>query len=277
MLSYGRQGVPNQENLAVPEEALGETSSQGNAPQEPRERPICTLLRRSSTQRPALVCETQELPTNRRHGVSRGYRSTYGPPQRGCSLKTTAPSVTVSLPGDSGPAPPLRKGPRPSPVPPYCAFRAVPQTPGLTDERPGPTRPRSRCSPQAAMLCSSRPGNRACAGPAPRPAAHGTAKGRMRSEHEVPAPRPWSPGALPGAGGSWMSRLRIMFFICFLRKGKDNPKVNGLSGREPPGPKSGKRSINWGKRNFGSARSQPIGHLPKMNPIQLEKRTAPAD
>lgn len=41
------------------------------------------------------------------------------------------------------------------------------------------------------MLCSGRPGNRARAGPAPRPAAHGTAGGeRMRGVHGVPAPRP---------------------------------------------------------------------------------------
>lgn len=51
--------------------------------------------------------------------------------------KTTAPSVTVSLPGGSGPAPPLGKCLRRSPVPPYCAFRAVPQVPGLAEERLG--------------------------------------------------------------------------------------------------------------------------------------------
>lgn len=79
MLSSGRQGVPNQENLAVPEKALGETSKEGDAPQEPGERAAGTLLRRSGTQRPALACEAQELPTGCRDGVSRGYRSTSGP------------------------------------------------------------------------------------------------------------------------------------------------------------------------------------------------------
>lgn len=49
MLSNGRQGVPNQENLAVPEKALGETSKEGDAPQEPGERPTGTLLRRSGS------------------------------------------------------------------------------------------------------------------------------------------------------------------------------------------------------------------------------------
>ncbi|XP_072786540.1 uncharacterized protein [Taeniopygia guttata] len=166
------------------------------------------------------------------------------PPQRGYSL-TPRPPVTVSFPGGSGPAPPLRKGWKPSLARSYCASRAVPPVPGLAGEgraRAGTAALRPPCCVPVAPATAHAPAPLRAA----RPGAH------AQCARRAPAP------ALPAR--------------------KDNAKVNGLSGPEPPGLKSGGRSSNWGKRNFGSARSQPIGHLPRRDRrLNLKKRTAPAD
>lgn len=66
------------------------------------------------------------------------------------------------------------------------------------------------------MMCSSRPGNRARAGPARRPAAHGTAAARMRSVHIVPQRPAPAARCAPRCGVLWMSHPRIIF--CFKEK-----------------------------------------------------------
>lgn len=63
----------------------------GDAPQEPRERPIRSLSRRSGTQRPALACETQERPAGCRNGMPRAAEAPAAPSAR-VLPNTPAPS-----------------------------------------------------------------------------------------------------------------------------------------------------------------------------------------